>query len=88
MRMNANMNNEIDYLALLNPPVYTAGEELRYVNIPSRESPVSEEDFELKPMLRTTGERDSHSQAHNSSKYWNFTNMIAVGFNITRFSTI
>lgn len=49
------MNNTVDYLALLNPPVYTAAEEPRYVNVPTRDSPELEEDVELKPMLPSTG---------------------------------
>lgn len=57
--MNANTCNGVDYLSLLNPPVYTtASEEPRYVNLPSlqsRESPEPEEDVELKPMLNTSG---------------------------------
>lgn len=58
--MNANTCNGVDYLSLLNPPVYTTTlEEPRYVNlpsIPSRESPEPDDDVELKPMLKTSGE--------------------------------
>ncbi len=55
IRMNTSSNNNVDYLSLLNPPVYTTNEEPRYVNIPSRDSPEPEENVELKPMLRDTG---------------------------------
>lgn len=59
LQMNATANTGVDYLSLLNPPVYsTTLEEPRYVNLPlpSRESPEPEDDVELKPMLKTTGE--------------------------------
>jgi hypothetical protein len=55
LKMNEDMNNAVDYLALLNSPVYTAAEEPRYVNVPTRDSPELEEDVELKPMLPSTG---------------------------------
>ncbi len=55
IKMNAKSNNDVDYLSLLNPPVYTTDGDPRYINIPSRDSPEPEENMELKPMLHEMG---------------------------------
>lgn len=55
LKMNDDIRSSTDYLALLNPPVYSISEEPRYVNLPFRESPEPEEDIELKPMLQNAG---------------------------------
>lgn len=59
LRMNTEMNNSVDYLALMNPPVYNAFEtEPRYVNIPLNDNSHNadqEDDVELKPMLNNEG---------------------------------
>lgn len=62
LRMNTEMNNSVDYLALMNPPVYNAFEtEPRYVNIPLNDNSHNadqEDDVELKPMLNNEGYTD------------------------------
>ena len=54
--MNADMNSSVDYLSMLNSPVYHTGfEEPRYVNVPLREASDPEDDVEMKPMLKKPG---------------------------------
>ncbi|XP_065201888.1 vascular endothelial growth factor receptor 1-like isoform X2 [Planococcus citri] len=58
IKMNSDLSGDVDYLAMLNAPLYHSGyEEPRYVNVPLREVSDPEDDVEMKPMLKKPDEK-------------------------------